>query len=217
MPTINMRTRSRAKVHHRPRNILRSPQPLIRRRFRQALRTSLQLHEAVRHLGREEARCQGVAEDALRAELDSEIAGEVQGGGFGSAVGKSCVLAQGADTDACDGGGDDYAGGIFDGGASAEEGSESGWMLELVGTPTTFADALLYTMEHALDVQIHDLAERVFRRPIERRSPRCSRVREQDINMLGMLRDLLNQALDLGEFGDVGWDRYGFAGARQGV
>ena len=107
-----MRTRPRAKVHHRPRNVLRSPQPLIRCRLRQAFCPSLQLHKPVRHFGREEARCEGVAEDALRAELDGEVAGEVESGSFGGAVGEGGVLAQGADADACDGGGDDYAGGV---------------------------------------------------------------------------------------------------------
>lgn len=77
MPTIDMAPRSRTQIHNCTRNILRSPQPLVRRIVRQLLRAALQLHQSVRHLRREEARRDRIAEDSLRAELDCQIASQV--------------------------------------------------------------------------------------------------------------------------------------------
>lgn len=90
-------------------DILRPTQPPIRRLLRQPLRPALQLHQPVGHFRREKARRDGVAQNPLRAQLDGQVAREVQRGGFGRAVGESGVLAQTADADACDGGGDEDA------------------------------------------------------------------------------------------------------------
>lgn len=70
---------------------------------------------------------------------------------------------------------------------------------------------LLDTQEDALDIQVHDFRECALRVLVEGRSPRSASIREQDIYMVGVLANFSDQALDLGGFGDIGWDRNGLA------
>lgn len=137
MSTIHMPTRPRAEVHQRTRDVLRGTQSLVGVGLGQLLHATAQLHESVGHLGREEAGRDAVDEDALRSELDGQVASQVQGRGLGGGVGESRVRADGADADACDGGGDDDAGGILEGGLFAEEGGESENTTTLVSLSTT--------------------------------------------------------------------------------
>ena len=84
---INMPRSPRTQKHHHPRNILRPPQTFIRITPRQLILSARQPNKAGRHLGGEEARGNAIDEDIPRAEFDSQIAREVQYGGFGGAVG----------------------------------------------------------------------------------------------------------------------------------
>ena len=52
---------------------------------------------------------------------------------------------------------------------------------------------------------------------VERRTPRRARIREQDVDMVGVLLDFFDEPLDFAGFGEVGGDGDGGAGAREGV
>lgn len=61
----------------------------------------------------------------MRAQLNGEVARQMQRRGLGGGVAEGRVFAERADADAGDGGGDDDAGGVLDAGAFAEQGRES--------------------------------------------------------------------------------------------
>lgn len=71
---------------------------------------------------------------------------------------------------------------------------------------------LLDRVEHALDVQIHHLAERIRGVCLERSPPCSSGIGEEDVDVVGCLRDLGGEAFDLGDLRRVGGDGDG-AGA----
>ena len=60
-----------------------------------------------------------------RAKLEGEVLSKVDGGGFGGGVAECGLFAEGAHANACDGAGDDDAGGVVDFGVDLEEGGES--------------------------------------------------------------------------------------------
>ena len=76
---------------------------------------------------------------------------------------------------------------------------------------------LLNANEDALDVQVHDFRPSALGGLVERRAPRGAGVGEQDVDMVGMLGDFCDEALDFGGFGDVCGDGDGFAGEGKGV
>lgn len=78
-----MTRRPTRQIHHRSRDILRPAQSPIRNLFREDRLPALHLDHAGGHLGREEAGGDTVAEDMSRAELDGEVAGEMDDGGWG--------------------------------------------------------------------------------------------------------------------------------------
>jgi hypothetical protein len=121
-----MAPRPTGQEHHRPRNVLRLAQPPTGIPLRERLLAARQLHQAVRHPGREEAGRDGVHEDPSGPELDGQVLGQVDYGGLGGGVAECCVGAERAYADAGDGGGDYYARGVLDCGALLEEGCESG-------------------------------------------------------------------------------------------
>ena len=73
------------------------------------------------------------------------------------------------------------------------------------------------TEEDTLHVQIHDLVEGVLRGRVKRCAPRSTGVREQDVNMVGVLGHFGNQAFNLRRLGDIGWHRNGFAWERKRI
>jgi hypothetical protein len=65
-------------------------------------------------------------------------------------------------------------------------------------------------IENTLHIQIHNLCKGIIRMGIKLLTPRRSRIREQDINMISRLADFGNQMLDAREFCAVGWNGNGF-------
>ncbi len=195
-----MTPRPTTQKHHRPRNILRHPQPPIRIRLGQRLGPTRQLHQPARHLRRKKSGRDGRREDILGSELDGEALGEVQSGGFGGVVAEGCVFAHRADADACYAGCDDDAGGVFEGAGFAEEGSESVRVIlvsEVVTGPGWYGVFLLLTAnEHTLHIQLHDLLKRTLRVLVKRRPPRSPSIRKQNINLIRILLHLPHQPLD---------------------
>jgi hypothetical protein len=123
--TIDVPARTTAQVHDRSSDILRSANTSIWTFLTQCFFTALLVYQVLRHFRHEEPRCNAVHQDVSGAQLDGEIAGEVEDGGFRCGVG---VCAHGADrTDAqtSDAAGDYDAGGIFLGGMCGEERCES--------------------------------------------------------------------------------------------
>lgn len=72
--------------------------------------------------------------------------------------------------------------------------------------PLDLQAILLSTVEHALDIQVHDLAECLMRMRVEVCTPCSAGVGEQNVNMVCLFLNLFHQALDLGDLGDVCWD-----------
>lgn len=77
MPPINMPRGPTRQINHRRRHILWQPQPSIWRILLQLLRPSLQFHQPIRHLRREEARRDCIDQNPLRTELDGQVACQV--------------------------------------------------------------------------------------------------------------------------------------------
>lgn len=77
---------------------------------------------------------------------------------------------------------------------------------------------LLNRKEHALHVQIHDLIPTILLVYfLEFAAPGRARVREKNVNVVGVLFNFLDQSLDLRDFGAIGGDRDGFAFAWQSI
>lgn len=112
------------------------------------------------------------------AEFHGKIATKVDDGSLARGVAVRALLADGANSEAGDGGGDEHAAGVFEG-------------IGLLQERRKEADGV----EDGLDVQIHDLCKRRISMGIETLSPRRARIRKQDIYMIRMLLDLLQQAL----------------------
>lgn len=125
MSTIDMPSCSRAEIYNCARDIFWHTKSSVWACRCELLHSTSQLHQAACHLGREESRCDGIAENVLWCELESEVTSEVQDGGFGSGVCESCVLAQRADANTCYGGGGDDTGWVFLGRVLPEQRSES--------------------------------------------------------------------------------------------
>jgi len=72
-------------------------------------------------------------------------------------------------------------------------------------------DVLLNRYKDTLYVEIHDLGECILGMFVERCSPCCTRVGEEDVDMVGMLADSSNQLLAVTRFGEICWNRNGFS------
>ena len=80
------------------------------------------------------------------------------------------------------------------------------------------SNSLLRTNKHTLHIQIHDFLERTLGVLIELLSPGRAGVGEQDVDVVGVLGDFGDEALDFACFGNVRGDGDGFAfGVGQGV
>lgn len=79
-------------------------------------------------------------------------------------------------------------------------------------------NSLLRTNKHTLHIQIHDFLERTLGVLIKLLSPSRAGIGEEDVDVVGVLGDFGDEALDLACFGDVRGDGDGFAfGVGQGV
>lgn len=103
---------SGTKIYDGTGDVLRLAQSLVRVCIGKSLCTTSQSHQAVGHLCREEARSNAVAEDASGAQLDGQVACEMECCGLGGAVSGCCVLSQRPDPNARDRCCDKYAGGL---------------------------------------------------------------------------------------------------------
>jgi len=142
-------------------------------------------------------------------ELDSEVARQVQDGGFGGTVRIRRVGAKRADVDTCYRACDNNTGGVFEGSALLEQRCESNEQLASASAASAWfferenANLLLDTVENTLDIKIHDLTERIRWVRVEARAPRSTRVGKEYVYMVGVLLHLFDQALDLGDFGAI--------------
>lgn len=82
---------------------------------------------------------------------------------------------------------------------------------ELVCILVYWNNSLLRTNKHTLNVQIHDFLERTLGVLVELFAPGRAGVGEQDVDVVGVLGDFGDEALDFACFGDVRGDRDGFA------
>lgn len=155
-----------------------------------------QLQEAVGHLAGEEARADGVNGHVAGAELDGEVAAEVNDGSLGGRVAVGTVLADGADAETSNAGGDEDARRVSGGGTLLEHRGES-----------------LDGVEDGAHVQVHDLGKGVIRVLVKGGAPGRAGVGEQDVDVISVLLDLRQKALDTLERRRVGGDRDGL-GAR---
>ena len=110
-------------------------------------------------------------------ELDGQVLGEMDDGGLGCRVAVRRVLPQGADADPAHRRGDDDAGRVGHGGPGAEQ-----------------CLKLLYGVEDALDVEIHDFLEGGVRVGFEALAPGCAGVGEQDVDVRGGFGDGVGKA-----------------------
>lgn len=92
--TIQMASSAARQEHHQTRDILRTPESLIRRVFLQLLQTPLQSDEAVGHLGRVEPRGDRIAQNMAGTQLDSQVLGQMDDGGLARRVREDRVVPQ---------------------------------------------------------------------------------------------------------------------------
>jgi hypothetical protein len=90
------------------------------------LHTTLGIDKTSRHLGRVEARSDGVGENVPGAQLNSQVLGQMNSSGLGGRVARRGILANRTDTDTSNGSGDDDSRGLVDGGLDGEKGRKSG-------------------------------------------------------------------------------------------
>jgi hypothetical protein len=77
-----MTTRTAAQEHNCGSDILGRSQSLVRAGLGQLLHSTAQLHQSVRHLGWEETWSDVVDKNALWAELEGEVAAEMERSGL---------------------------------------------------------------------------------------------------------------------------------------
>lgn len=192
-----MRPGPTSKIHDDTRDILGPAQPTRRVRLGMLLQPARQLQQPARHLRREEAGADRVHQDVPRAQVDGEVAPEMQYGGLGSRVSERGLAAEGADAEAGGAGRDDDARGVL-----------------LRGAPLQERRELLHRHEHGLDVEVHDLGEGRLGMRVEALAPGRAGVGEEDVDVLRVLRHLRHQRLDALDRGAVGRRR---DGARAGL
>jgi hypothetical protein len=71
-------------------------------------------------------------------------------------------------------------------------------------------NSLLNAIKHTVDIQIHDLGKGLCGMLIKRCSPGSTRVCKEYVHMVSMLHHLIDQPLNLLDFGNVRRDRDGF-------
>ena len=77
-----MTCRSAAQVYDCTSDIFRHTQSAVRVQLRHCFFTTLELHQAGCHFGREKAGSDAIAEDVARTEFDGEVAGKVDSGSY---------------------------------------------------------------------------------------------------------------------------------------
>ncbi len=110
---IDMACCSRAEIYHCTGDIFWQTHSSVRAGFSELLRPTTELHEAAGHLCRKEAGRNGIAEDVLRSELESQVSREVQYSCFGSTVRERRILTERTNADASNGCRSDHARRVF--------------------------------------------------------------------------------------------------------
>lgn len=170
---VDVRTRAAGQVHDDAGDVLGPAEAARGVSCRVLGEAARHGEQAVGHLGGEEAGADGVDEDVAGAELDGEVAAEVDGGRLAGAVRVRALRAEGADAEPGRRRRDDDARRVVDRGPLLQEGGE-----------------LLGAEEDGLDVEVHDLLEGGVRVRVEGGAPRRARVREEDVYVGGVLPDL---------------------------
>lgn len=123
-------------------------------------------------------------------ELNSQVATEVDDGGLAGRVAVRALLAQRPDPQPRDAGCDENPARILHRSPLLQQRREQ-----------------LYGVEDGLDVQVHDLLERPVRVRVKLLPPRCARIGEEDVDMVGVRADAREELPDTLNVGRVG--RYG--------
>ncbi|CRK27523.1 hypothetical protein BN1708_004413 [Verticillium longisporum] len=139
-----------------------------------------------------------VDRDAAAAELEREVAAEVDDGGLAGAVAVGAGLAERADAEAGDRRRDDDAAGVVARRPHLQQRRK-------------VADR----REHGLDVEVHDLGEGPVGVAVERLAPRRARVGEQQVHVRRVLLDRRQQRRDALGGGNVGGRRDGDGAGRE--
>lgn len=190
--TVDVAACATTQVHHDAGDVLWPAEPSHGVGLGVLLEAAADLEQATGHLCREPTRADGVYEDVSLAELDGQVATQVQHGGLGRRVPVRSLGAERAYSQPSDAGGDDHAGRIIDRSPLLEHGLE-----------------LLDRIENRLHVEVHYLAERVLRVCLERLAPCRARVGQEDVDRLGVFPDLRDERLDTRQSGRVGGHRDG--------
>lgn len=189
--TIDMPRRLATQPHHNTLNILRPPQPPIRRGLRVLPLPSRLLNQLLRHLGHKETRRDTIHQHSLRPQRNRHMLAEVMHGRLRRGVRVSPLLPDAPDGDAGDGADGDDAAGVGGGRGGGEEREER-----------------LREQEDGVHVEVKDLAEARGRELFKRRAPCGARVRDQDVDRCDAGGfDRLGEARHFGRLGEVGRDR----------
>ncbi|POR35738.1 Uncharacterized protein TPAR_04058, partial [Tolypocladium paradoxum] len=187
---VNVRAGPAGQVHHGAGNVLRVAQAAHGVGPGHLVGAARHGQQAVGHLAREEARADGVDGDAPRAQLDGQVAAEVDDGRLAGRVAVRALLADGADAQPRDARRDDDPARL----AIAAVGSR---LLQQ-------RRELAHGVEDGLDVEVHDLGEGLVRVPVERLAPGGARVGEENVHPVRVLLHLgeqLQHALLVGRVG----------------
>lgn len=177
--TIHMRPSPTRQVHHDTSNILRPSQPTHGVRLGNLVRAARQRQQAVCHLAREKARADGVYSDAARAQLERQVTTQVQHSGLAGGVAVRALLAEGADAQARDAGGDEHAAGVVERGVLLQQRGED-------------ADRV----EDGFDVEVHDFCKGLIGVRVKGLAPGRAGVGKQDVDVVGVLAHFGEQAVD---------------------
>lgn len=141
-----------------------------------------------------------------RAKFNSQVLGYVNSSSFRSRVRGRRIVANSTNTNTSNGSGDDHARRFGDSSLGRQKRSESAQLAYLNQYGGDKYDLLLNRVEHALDIQIHNLGEHLLGVSIEFLAPRRARIRKENVNAISRLRHLGNQPVQLFHVRAVGWD-----------
>lgn len=188
--TVDITACPGTQIHNHARNVLGPTQPQQRIHSRKLLLPPAQLQQPRAHLGREEARTDTVHGDMPRAQLDGQVAPQVNDAGLAGRVAKGAVLAQAADAEPGDAGGDEHAAGVVEGGARLQQRRKEA-----------------HGVEDGLDIQVEDFAKGAVWVGVEGLAPGGAGVGEQDVDVGRVLPHAVDEGLHALDGGAVG--RYG--------